>query len=104
MEDDERQDHVPFFVCLERASQDIVRYLPDKVRFFSEVVWGHGEVPVMEMEEIMALIIDEKESLQPIYYAILKRKTLKLLCPKWLLKNNGTEWCYEWIPPREVKN
>ena len=27
--------------CLERAAQDIVRYLPDKIRFFSEVVGGH---------------------------------------------------------------
>jgi hypothetical protein len=40
-------------VRLERAAQDVVRYLPDKICFFSEVVWGHEEVPVMVwMEEL----------------------------------------------------
>jgi hypothetical protein len=28
---------------LERAAQDVVRYLPNKVCFFSEVVWGHED-------------------------------------------------------------
>jgi len=41
-------EEVPVLVCLECASYTrcVVRYLPDKVRFFSEVVWGHGEVPI----------------------------------------------------------
>ena len=46
-EQNEGQHHTPIVVHLERAPQDIVRYLPDKVRFFSEVVWGHEEVPVV---------------------------------------------------------
>ena len=46
-QDDERQDHIPVLVRLERAAQDVVRYLLDEVRFFSEVVWSHEEVPVV---------------------------------------------------------
>ena len=34
-------------VRLKRAAKDIVRYLPDEICFFSEVVWGHEEVLVM---------------------------------------------------------
>ena len=41
-DDPDGQDHFPMLVRLERAVQDIVRYLPDKICFFSEVVWGHG--------------------------------------------------------------
>jgi hypothetical protein len=33
-------------VYLERPAQDLVRDLPDKIRFFSEVI-GHEESPVM---------------------------------------------------------
>ena len=41
---------------LERAAKDAVRYLPDEVRFFSEVV-DHGVIPCAEMvwDEIIAL-------------------------------------------------
>ena len=43
------QDHIPVLVRLERVAhtQCTVRYLPDEVRFFSEVVWSHEEIPVM---------------------------------------------------------
>lgn len=42
-------DRVPVLVCLERATHTkcVVRYLPDEIRFFSEAVWGHEEVPVV---------------------------------------------------------
>jgi hypothetical protein len=43
-QDDKRQDHIPVLVCLERAAQDVVSDLPDKVCLFLEVV---GDYEVM---------------------------------------------------------
>jgi hypothetical protein len=56
-------------VRLERATEDIVRYLPDDVCFFSEVV-GHGYMSLngVMYSEIIVLLVDEKGAATcPIY-------------------------------------
>jgi hypothetical protein len=40
-QDDEGQDHVPVLVRLERAAENVICDLPDKVGFFSEKTYLH---------------------------------------------------------------
>ena len=71
-----RQDHIPVLVRLERAAQDIVRYLPDKVRFFSEVVWVMEYMSLSRMIdwEIIALNLSGKEVVATLSNMEIKRQ------------------------------
>jgi len=43
------QNYFCILISLERAAQDIIRYLPDKIRFLSEVVC-HGLLSLSRIE------------------------------------------------------